>query len=265
MDLCIKYSWFGPSVTNGDDQKAAMSKFVFSDHNGAPKIAMHLDGTYWYNEATEEDNYFQDLEDSKYLIAGMSEERDVRVMPLPVNITESVAEGEGKPQALLEMNAGMFVINANVASNPGLMQACKDFLKFLYTDKELSAYTAGTSILRSMDYQVNSDDQTNKLSLYGKHLLDLVKHQGNKVVYVSADNPTFNANIASFMQSWTNAVFGVSSVAPSLYEALAIQKKDGYKTVEEIFTKQAMTKTMWAAMYKGSNAVTDEDGLVSLG
>jgi hypothetical protein len=131
-------------------------------------------------------------------------------------------EGEGKPQTLLEMNSGMLVINANVQSNPGLMQACKDFLKFLYTDAELSAYTAGTSILRSMDYELDSDGQA-ELSSFGKHLIDMINTPGNKVVYTSADNATFNASIASFRQSWTNAAFGVSSVAPSLYEVFAIQ------------------------------------------
>ena len=65
MELCVKYGWFGPSATNGDDQKASMSKFVFSDYQGAPKIDMLLDGSYWYNEATEGDNYFQMLEDQK--------------------------------------------------------------------------------------------------------------------------------------------------------------------------------------------------------
>ena len=48
------------------------------------------------------------------------------------NYSESVVEGEGKTQALLDMNYGMFVINKNVEENPGLMQASIDFLKFLY-------------------------------------------------------------------------------------------------------------------------------------
>ena len=256
MELCVSQGWFGPSVTNNDDQKAAMSKFVFSDSNGAAKIAMHLDGSYWYNEATEGDNYFQDWEDANYLIAGMHAERDVRVMPLPVNFKDSVVEGEGKAQALLEMNYGMFVINKNVESNPGLMKACKDFLKFLYTDAELSAYTASTSILRSMNYKLSSND-ADKISSYGKHLINGISSNASKVVYFSADNATFKANTASLQQSWTNAVFTVSSVAPSFYEAIAIQKKPGFQTVDEIFTKQAFTKDAWTSMYKGNGSITD--------
>lgn len=263
MDLCVKQSWFGPSVTNGDDQKAAMSKFVFSDFNGAEKIAMHLDGSYWYNEATEGDNYFQLLEDSKYLIAGMAEERDVRVMPLPVNVKESVAEGEGKAQALLEMNYGMFVINKNVESNPGLMRASKEFLKFLYTDAELSKYTASTSIVRSMNYELSSEDES-KISSYGKRLLEQISSGKSKVVYFADENATFKANTGSFKQSWENAVFGVGSVSGNFYEAIAIIKKDGYKTVDEIFTKQAINKAKWEGMYKGNGTVSDVDGLTDL-
>ena len=263
MQLCVNQGWFGPAATSGADQKSSMQNFVFSDHNGAAKIAFLLDGSYWYNEATEEDNYFSMWEKSNYLIAGMHAERDVRVMPLPVNIEETVEEGEGKPQTLLEMNAGMLVINKNVESNPGLMRACKEFLKFLYTDKELSAYTAGTSILRSMNYELNGDDKT-KISSFGQHLIDMINTEGNKVVYFVAENQTFKANMLSFRQSWTNAVFGVSNIAPSLYEALAIQKVDGFKTVHDIFSKQALNKTSWAAMYQGSLSVTDVDGLTSL-
>ena len=263
MQLCVSQSWFGPSATNGDDQKAAMSKFVFSDYQGAPKIAMLLDGSYWYNEATEGDNYFQMLEDQKYLTASQDDERDVRVMPLPVNIKDTVLEGEGKPQTLLEMNYGMFVINKNLESNPGLMQAAKDFLKFLYTDAELSAYTASTSILRSMDYDLSSDDAA-KISSFGKHLIDMVNTKGNEIVYFAAPNKTFSMGTASFAQSWTNAVFTVNGVSTNLYEALAIIKKDGYKTVHDIFTKQAFTKAQWEAMYAGDGTVTDVDGLVAI-
>ena len=263
MDLCVKKSWFGPSVTNNDDQKSAMSKFVFSDSSGRTKIAMHLDGSYWYNEATEGDNYFKMWEDERYLDAGMHEERDVRVMPLPVNFKETVTEGEGKPQTLLEMNYGMFVINKNVESNPGLMRACKDFLKFLYTDAELSAYTAGTSILRSMNYDLSETDKA-KISSYGTHLLKMISTGNNKVVYFAGDNETFKSNTAAFKQSWDNAIFKVSGVAASFYEAIAIQKKAGYRTVEEIFTKQAIGKAVWTGMYKGSGTVTDVDGLTDL-
>ncbi len=263
MDLCIKQGWFGPSVTNNDDQKAAMSKFVFSDNNGSPKIAMLLDGSYWYNEATEGENYFKMLEDANYLINGMREERDVRVMPLPVNISETVEEGAGKPQTLLEMNYGMFVINKNVESNPGLMRASKDFLKFLYTDAELSAYTASTSILRSMDYTLSSQDAS-RISSFGKHLIQMINEKGNKVVYFAGDNDTFKYNTASFAQSWTNAAFSVGNVSGNFYEAMAIIRKNGYTTVDEIFSKQAINKATWTGMYRGSKSVTDVDGIVSL-
>jgi hypothetical protein len=115
-----------------------------------------------------------------------------------------------------------------------------------------------------MNYQLMDEDE-DKISLYGKHLLDLVNGQGNKVVYFSADNATFKANTASLQQSWTNAVFTVSGVAPSLYEALAIQKKKGYKTVEDVFPKQSFTKETWVGMYKGNGTVSDVDGLVAIG
>lgn len=261
MNLCIEQSWFGPSVTNNDDQKSAMYKFVFSDNGNNAKIAMHIDGSYWYNEATEGDNYFEQWQSSNYL--NQFAERDVRPMPLPVNVSESVEEGEGKPQALLEMNYGMFVLNKNLESNQGLQQASKDFLKFLYTDAELSAYTAGTSIVRSMNYSLTSEDES-KISSYGKYLLKLRNQKGNKVVYFVGDNATFKSNVATFQQTWTNAVFAVSGVANSFYEAIAIEKVSGLTTVEDIFAKQALTKAMWQNMYKGNKSVSDVDGITAI-
>jgi len=262
MELCVKYGWFGPSVNGTDDQKTAMSKFVFSDFQGAPKIAMLLDGSYWYNEATEGDNYFKMLADLKYLEADQNKPRDVRVMPLPVNLTESVEEGEGKPQTFIEMNYGMFALNKNLEKEPGLMNASKDFLSFLYTDDELSAYTASTSIWRSMNYDLNADGK-DKISLYGENLQKLLRTQGNKVLYLSADNATFQKNTASFMQGWDNAVFSVSGI-PSLYEAIAIEKKDGLKTTQDIFKAQAFTKKTWMNMYQGTGTVGSIDGLEAL-
>ena len=264
VELCVKNNWFGPSATNGDDQKAAMSKFVFSDYQNNPKIGMLLDGSYWYNEATEGDNYFQMLEDQKYLVAGQGEERDVRVMPLPVNMTESVEEGEGKPQTLLEMNYGMFVLNKNLETQPGLMQASLDFLSFLYTDAELSAYTASTSILRSMNYELNPADE-DKISSFGKNLIDVINTPGNKVLYFAGNNNTFKTGMASFSQGWSNAVFGLNSIN-SIYKLMAIESKTNpdYASAEYLFKAQSIDKTTWEAMYKGNGTVTAIDGLTAL-
>jgi hypothetical protein len=157
----------------------------------------------------------------------------------------SVEEGEGKPQTLLEMNYGMFVINSNVASNPGLLRACKEFLAFLYTDAELSAYTASTSILRSMNYSLLSND-VSRISSYGAKLINSVSSGNSRVVYFSAENATFKANTASFQQSWTNAVFSVEGI-PSLYEALA---QFGYN-VSSAFEAHKLTSSVWNGMYKG--------------
>ncbi|MBR3863674.1 MAG: hypothetical protein IKJ19_00975 [Clostridia bacterium] len=244
MALCIEQDWFGPSVYNGDTQKAAISKFVLNNLPGN-KIAMHIDGSYWYNEGSEGTNYFEQWKALNYQTG--FEVRDVRLMSLPVNLTESVQEGEGKEQALLDMNYGIFVINSAIASNTGLVKAAKDFLAFLYSDAELSAYTASTSILRSMDYSLSSND-ANKISVYGKHLLNAVSSGRSKVVYFVADNPTFKANAISLQQSWTNVVFSVGTT-PSLFEALTSSTP---VTVANAFSSQQISASDWANMYKGN-------------
>ena len=145
------------------------------------------------------------------------------------------------------MNYGIFVINSAIASNTGLVNAAKDFLAFLWTDAELSAYTASTSILRSMNYSLSASDE-NKISVYGKCLLDAVSSERTKVVYFAANNPTFKANSASLQQSWTNAVFSVGGT-PSLYQALAPL---GEHTVRSAFEAQQISASAWESMYKGN-------------
>ena len=245
MALCTERGWWGPSV-GSDTQKAAISKFVLNGVGGNSEIAMHIDGSYWYNEGKEA-KYFEQWKKLPQTQLMGFEERDVRIMPLPVNLTESVVEGQGKEQALLDMNYGMFVINSAIASNTGLVKAAKDFLAFLYTDAELSAYTASTSILRSMNYSLTANDE-NVISVYGKELLNAVSSGRSKVVYFVADNPTFKANNASLQQSWTNAVFSVGGT-PSLYQALAPL---GTHTVQSAFEAQQISAEAWSTMYKGN-------------
>ena len=226
MQLCIEENWF---ATIKEDQKAAMNRFVVGSKE---TIAMHIDGSYWYNEATDA-NCFEDWKILNDLTG--FEERDVRVMSLPINISESVQAGEGKVQALLDMNYGIFVINSNIKDNEGLLRAAKEFLAFLYTDAELSAYTASTSILRSMDYPLSSKD-ADRISIYGEKLLSAVNSGRSRIVYFASKSAKFNSSPATFQQSWTNSVFAVGGI-PCLYDALHAYGK----TVSECFEAQKLS------------------------
>ena len=156
-------------------------------------------------------------------------------MSLPVNISEPVAAGEGEAQALLDMNYGIFVINSNIKNNEGLLRAAKEFLAFLYTDAELSAYTASTSILRSMDYSLSSKD-ADRISIYGEKLLSEVSSGRSKIVYFASNSAKFNSSPATFQQSWTNAAFSVNGI-PCLYQALF----EYGMTVSECFNAQKLS------------------------
>ena len=115
-----------------------------------------------------------------------------------------------------------------------------------------------------MDYSLLSDDQS-KISSYGELLLSEISSGRTQIVYFAGENKTFKANTASFKQSWDCPVFAVPTVSTNFYEAIAIIKKDGYKTVEEIFAKQSVSKSKWRGMYQGgSEKVTDVDDLEDL-
>ena len=71
----------------------------------------------------------------------------------------------------------------------------KDFIQFVYSDKNLSAFTRDTGTLKALNYKVDDAD-FNSLSEYGK---SIYKHkQTAKTIYSLANNSIFRNNQADF-------------------------------------------------------------------
>ena len=177
------------------------------------------------------------------------EERKLAYMSLPVNLFESVEEGEGKGQTMTDMAYGMFVINGNLKDNEELLNASLDFIEFLESDAELSKYSSNTSIKRSLNYSLTTEDQQS-LSYYGRELFSLLNNETTHVIYLSAANETFKTNPDSFVLGWTNAYFRYGQIQ-SYYDARLRNEVGDMFTA---FKRQAITKSVWKGMYHGSNS-----------
>jgi hypothetical protein len=128
-----------------------MTNFVFSGKQGKTKQGMFLEGDYWYNEA-KDNNVL-----SEYETLTKDKNRRMAWMPLPTAVYDSVTPGNGREYTMSSDDCNFAFINANIADNAGLVQACKDFLKFCYSDAELSAFTACTGVYKSsMDYPLDN-------------------------------------------------------------------------------------------------------------
>lgn len=261
LELAIQKDWISgnANINTGTTQTGAMYNFILSgvSYGGQTyeRIGMHVDGSFWYNEANLE-GYFDNWKDITGE-GGALTGRNVAWMALPVNYSESVTAGNGKGQTMFDMWSSMLVINGNVKNNEAKMNAAKAFVQFLCSDSELSKFTSLTSMIKSLDYSLTSDDY-NAMSGYGQRLWDLVRgNDSSKVVYFSADNETFKANSDLVAHGWqTNGAFSVKS-DNSYYK---YRMKNSSSTLAEIFGYQTITKDKWKSLYQGaggSDAVTD--------
>ena len=249
-EIAYSEGWFGRCTTTQKSQLDSIQNFIFSDFSSKyEKIGIHIDGSYWYNEGKIHD-YFKQYENMSQLTG--FEERKLAYMSLPVNISEAVTEGNGKGQTMTDMAYGMFVINGNLKDNPELLNASLDFIKFLESDKELSIYSASTSIKRSLNYEVSTTDKK-EMEYYGNELFSLLNKESTHVIYLSGNNETFKNNPETFVLGWTNAYFSFGSQSQSYYDARERRYTSDMYTA---FKKQAISKEVWKGMYHGANAST---------
>ena len=168
-------------------------------------VAMLIEGTYWQNEATDALTFvdYPDLKDV-----------EVAYMPLPVQGTGSVTEGNGKKPVLIDTHSSFAFINANTATKHDqyVLQVAKEFLQFCYTDESLANFTVDSSVTRGLDYSLG--DRVDELSDYAKSVWN-AKENGKVVVPISGHNlyvknpSTFSMYSASLLWK-TSAGIGYS-------------------------------------------------------
>lgn len=164
--------WSKDSYTGTVDHIMAQNNFVFGGKQNKPKIAMLLEGNYWYNESRD-NMVFDD-----YALATNETDKNLAFMPLPSSVDEPITSKENaRKTTMINQSRTFSFINANIADDPGLVEACKDFLRFCFTNEELSHFTGCTGVyLAGIDY--NSvvkikDDDVARLSIFQKSVLNM--------------------------------------------------------------------------------------------
>lgn len=214
LELAKKQGWFkNEDMTNLKSQEI----FVLGEKNAKTDniCAMLVDSTYWYGEAASSGS----LKKYKSL---SGKDADVGMMPMPVQLTGQVTENNGKKPTVIDTSATLFV-NSRVEKNDGVFKAVKDFLKFLYTDEELKAFTETSNLTMNLNYSYDES----KLGSFYAGIKEIETAAGDKV-YAASDNPKFSKNRSVFSLIWGGKLNGVAGV--NGYKLL----KDG-KTAAEIF------------------------------
>ena len=196
MNILVDCDFFtDKSVNSSATNFQTQEGFIMS----RPKAtaAMLIEGNYWYNEAKNQ-GYFESYKKAK------GYERNIGWMSLPTKLTGSVEEdksGIGYKSTLIDTAYSYCFVNKSALTRKekteGYRTAVLEFVKFLYTDRQLENFSRITGTAKAaLDYNVTSDFVFDELSTFQKQVLTLKKNNG--VAYSKAVNETFKAKQLEF-------------------------------------------------------------------
>ena len=169
-------------------------EYIYSNLTGSDQaIAMLLEGNWWYNEATDSKSFEDSL---KY---GGSLDRNFKFMPMPVKVSGGVKENEGKKPTLSSMGTFSCFINNNI-TNPGIVKAAKEFIKFVYTDKNLSTVQEKCGGKPSVNFTLPAE-KYNNLNTFAKSYADMTAV--SDIVVTASAAPIFVNNSQEMMNPRT--------------------------------------------------------------
>lgn len=149
----------GNYKTNGNTHLDAQSNFIkgILDPSAFEVYAMHFDGSWWENEASDSFASLEALYGDEASRANMQ----FGFMPIP----KPTADKVGKGVTLLSQANSL----AFIRSTTDKLELAKLYLQFMHTNAELSAFTATTSITRPFTYEIEKEDEA-RMSEYAKSL-----------------------------------------------------------------------------------------------
>ena len=167
--------------TNTMGHTEAQRKFINSKYgNDANRYAILAEGVWWENEA---EDTFKENETNR---GDKKSDRRFSFMPIP-KANETLAGA----QTMLSLNNSYGFINKDSQN----MELAKEFMRFLHTDAEMSKFSAKTSIPRSLNYSVLSEDR-DTATHFGKSLIDM--RATAKVIYPYSSTSLVLNNPTSF-------------------------------------------------------------------
>ena len=163
-------------------------------------------------------------------------------MSLPTSLdTVVTSEAQGSKPTLIETASAMTYINANIKENEGLTRACKEFVKFLYSDKELSSFTQETGVAKAVSYKTENLENLN----FYKRTLTEIRENAN-ILYMGYNNQTFLDGFATFSLNTNGQMFKYGNS----FNCLTPMRSGTHAYT--IFEHGANNmKNVWGTLYKG--------------
>ncbi len=232
-------SYYPDSSSGSFEYITAQKTFLESGLDGSKKIAMFIEGSYWYNEAASYG--IVDRVANNYPL--FATQKDLRFMPLPQQYEGTVTEGNGGAPVLVDSASAYAFINATTKSEK--VDLAEKFLAFCYTDEELIEFTRNTSgTIRGLNYDYAP--VINELSGFGKSVLEMraAAKEGNTFVKESSKNPIYVKN-KSVLTLDTAYEWLSSPNCGNGYTHLWTAVHQGKRSAKDYFEGMWITKSYW--------------------
>ena len=170
-------------------------------------------------------------------------------LPTSVNGPKPV-EGTANELTYVDIGASFCVVNGNNAGNTEVINACKKFLQFIYSDAELQAYTKLTGTNRALiEYPIENsvyEDMDNYMQSYQ----NVVKRASNaKVLYSVSDTATFLNSPTTFKMKKGGIPITTAKIGNKTYDSLLIAMRSVDASAADIFKATRMSTSDWNAYY----------------
>ncbi len=235
----LNENWLDSEQLADSNGSASQAQKWFVNGYNTRRFGTIWEGSYWCHEATDVGAF------KTYKAQHPSSpDRHTAFMPLPTQLEGQVTEGNGKKPTLLNVGSTMVFANARTVS-AGTDKAAKEFIKFIYSDNELAAFSEKTGLTVPMSYSYDMSKLNNS---YYSDLATLRKDAD--VVQCSSASTRFKKNLSSFIISYdmklTNFDAGGVGITGGYLDAF---KKYG-STADDIFDKTKISESTWSNMSK---------------
>ena len=178
----------------------AQSAFVKNGIEHDKPIGMIVEGSWWENEA---EGAFKSLSNND------KQRHDYGILPTP-RVDENSPTGQ---RTWLSLSSSYGFVSSS-SKNKDL---ALEFMRYLHTDKQLSAFTAETHMTRALEYDVLEQDQA-ALTTYAKSIIDIKKNGKVIYPYSSLANVVNNdAMFTAYTWAWQTEIEGKDYKNPFLY------------------------------------------------
>lgn len=181
--------YYSDKITKVLSHLDAQEEFIVSSLENQP-IAFLIEGSYWFNEA--KDAFERSITD----YGEAARHRRFAWMPLPSQVSGQVTEGHGRVNTMISPLFARAFINGNVKNKKDVQAVAKLFLKTLYTQAELEAFTKDTGCARGVNYEISAGTRAG-LNAYARSLYDL--KNASVIIDPVANNTLFTSNSSNFI------------------------------------------------------------------